>query len=349
MLSGPAALPARASGPRTTAATASSDPRRSARRARAPLAVPDGRCGTRPPREWPATGRRRPIAAAADPRRRAPPRSCAATRAATKFVAARHAYRTIPARAVDPPVPRAPLLPRAGRGSLGRRRAAVRRHLAGAPPPTAGARPAKRGPPGPAPRRGRRPRGRALPPRRPDARDVAIGGRPAARPAPRPVRLRAALRRPRDGPRGDATRRLRARGPRAVRAVERGASARADARGAARGSLPAAPGDERQHQPRGRVGRGSVGDGGGMAARRDRGSADHGARGRRRRGASALDEHGRGGRGAGRPARRGRGAARCEPDHARGRASPLRDRAPLRRRPAARTGARGRSPRGPRS
>ena len=153
-------------------------------------------------------------------------------------------------RAPDPSVPRPPVCVRARRATS----AAVvappydvigaDEHARAARPP-----PGERRPPRPAVDRARRRARRALSAGGADARRVALRRDASQGPAIRDLRLRADLSRPGHGRRADAARVLRPAAARDVRAGRRGPAATSGRSRAARGPLPAAAGDRRQHEP----------------------------------------------------------------------------------------------------
>ena len=165
----------------------------------------------------------------------------------------RPASRILRSRARDPPVSRAPFRPVDDRRPGPRRRPAVRRDRRGAAAATARPPPGQRRPPRPAGRgAGRRGR-RSLPARRADARRPGAPMGPCTRTrtrrstsTSRPTASRAPTSRGRSA---GSSARLRLEG---VRRRVRRPAARADAVRAPGGSLQAAAGDGRQHQPGGR-------------------------------------------------------------------------------------------------
>ena len=152
----------------------------------------------------------------------------------------------------DPPLSRAPLRLVDDRRPGARRRPAVRRDRRGTPADAARPPPGERGPPRPA-RRGAGRRGRrSLPAGGADAGRLALRRDPPQGPASVDLRLRADVPGARHGRVEDAARVLRPTAPGVLRARIRRAAARADAVGAAGGSLQAAAGHRGQHEPGGR-------------------------------------------------------------------------------------------------
>ena len=213
----------------------------------------------------------------------------------------------------------------------------------GGAPPAARPRPAQRRPPGPA--RGGPPATRPtsdIAARRGQLFDMADRRHAAPGSAAGAVPVRADLPRAGHGADGDAAGRVRTRRAGAIRAVVGDPGARADARRAARGPIPAASRHGREHEPRRRHRwRPAPVTSPAVAPRRRRDATGRRARRRGRRRASTLDGRGRGGT---RPAmRRSRPPARAS--------APRRSRWPtgtIATRPRCamrRSGARGRSSR----